>query len=327
MENKNEAGESQAIETTDESLLKQLNERFGTSIASIDELKPKPPEETDQQKNEKLSAFEKNQIERFVAKETEGTYLEKVERFNNIKKLAEYNPEELTILNKKMELKKAGIADEDIEEEMKKRYYQYSDEEISEFDEEQQEQLKKAKSHYAEKLKNGSLYQIQAAKSVLEGIQKQIDTENYEAEIDGNISAKVAEIVKTMSRKVDIDLGMHNDVPISPIQFDMPDDVIQEVATLLSDPKERNKLLYNEDGSENVDVLFEALVWKKSAMAAVKSAYIKSADRQVQILQKTFPGAYTSIAPGSAGKRNNSGATGSVVPGSVRTERVVQKTN
>lgn len=293
----------------DEALLSQLEKKLGFKPKSLEELKPKPAEPTEEEKAAELSAKEKKRLDKFLAKG------KTIEDFTALKRLTEFDPKELSLINKRNELKAAGYDEKEIDEQLKLRYHQYTDEEFAQFGDDA-EKMKKLSAYYKDKLENGSKYQIEAAKRFFEDLDKEIDADAYVAKVDAEIISNVEKTVKAMERKMTIELGQSNDQTLNPVQFVVEDKHLAEIQTLLTDKAARENLLYNPDGTENVANLVDLLKWKYIARDLAKAANLQGRTEEVEKFAAKFPDNHFAVAPASVNKTGKLGVAGKVVEGS-----------
>jgi hypothetical protein len=300
----------------EEVLLQQLEKRLGFKPESLDSLKPKTPEPTETEKAAQLAARDKQRLDKFVASGG------KVEDYVNIKKLTEVDVKEFSIQSKRAELKAAGYDEAEIDEQMKLRYHLYTDEELAAFGDDA-EKMKKLSAYYKEKLENGSKYQIEVAKKFFADLDKQIDDEAYVSKVDADIISNVEKTVATMERTITFELGEANDQPINPVQFTVEDKHLSEIKKVLSDKATRESLLYNPDGTENVQNLVDLLKWKYIATDLAKKANLQGRTEEVEKFEKVFPNNHFAVAPANVVKGAKTGNVGKVVEGS---EKVMYNT-
>lgn len=304
------------VEISDEHFLESYNKRFGKEIKSIDELRPPAPEKTEAELKILQDSEDLKLTEKFVRKG--GT----VEGYAALKQIAAADVKEFSLQDTKAELKKAGFADDEIEEEIKRRYYLLSDEEkenISEFD---QETLKK-NEYFSKKLENRSSYKIEQAKQLLENLKAEISAENYEKEVDAKISSTVEEYAKNLERKMILDMGESNGQKLNPVEFVLDEADVSEIKESLADKAKRETILYNKDGSENVENLFDLFVWKKIAKSLAKKSLLQGATEQVNFFNHKFPSNAQAVAPGFV-PNGRSGAVGKAIEG---TEKIRIRTS
>lgn len=315
------------VELDDAAFLAQYNKRMGfegdKAFTTLEQLKPAAPAPTEEEVKKANSQKELTLAERFVSKK--GRTLKE---FNILQQVANSDPKEFALQEARQELVNAGFKPDEVDEEMKARYYQLSDEEKANLSEEDAELLKK-NEYFTNKLANKGSYKIQQAKDVLRVLEQEMEAENYVKQVDANISATVAEIAKKMERKVVLDMGLSNGQTLNPVEYTIDEADILEIESTLSDKAKREQFLYNQDGSENVGNLFEALKWKKIAQSLAKKALIQGADEQVTLFNSKFPSNPHSVAPGNVAKTGRTGQIGKAIEGTEKTihrQSVIQPT-
>jgi hypothetical protein len=256
----------QDAELSDEQFLAIHNKRFGTEYKSIDELKPKAAEPTDVEKAKLANAREKILLEKHIAKG--GT----IDDFTALKSVLRTDLKELSITKTKNEYLKLGLTEEEAENEIKKRYYQLSDDELEFLEEEEKAGLLKKKDIFSKKLHSRASVEQANAKAYFDSLERELENEQYELEVDNKLAAEAQVIAKTFDRKVVTQLEMKDGVTVPPIESVLSDDDMADIANVLGDKQKREALLYREDGTENLAVLAELLSYKKRYDKAVKAA-------------------------------------------------------
>lgn len=305
-------------ELSDNDFLEFYNKKNNTSFKSFDEIAPAKPEPTQDDiakenaaKNEKLFA---------AFKKKGGTLLQ----FEAIQSIANSDVKEFSYAEAKRELMDAGLSKEEAENEITQRYYLMSDEEKSELSDEDSLLIKKHEI-FSKKLENRSAYKIENAKQYMQNLQTEAEQEEYEAQVDAKISAKVAELKSTAPKSIVMEMGESNGMKLSPITFDVREEDVQEIYDTFSDPQKRNKFLYNEDGSEKVEEIIEALKLKKIMPTLVKKAMLQGATEQVEIFESKYGKTPHDVAPGYTPKAGNLGRQGKAIEGSERVRVMPQK--
>lgn len=303
-------------EVSDVSFLNAYNKKFGKEFKSIDDLRPPAAEKTEEEIRILQNSEDLMLTERFVKQG--GT----VEGYAALKQIAAADLKEFSLQDTRMELKNAGFEDEEIEEEIKKRYFLLSDEEKENIGEYDKEMLKKSE-YFSKKLENKSSYKIEQAKNLLAKLKADISAEKYEKETDAKISSTVEEYAKTFNRTLTIDLGESNGQKLNPVEYVIDEADIAEITGKLSDKAKRETLLYNQGGLENVTTLFDAFMWEKIATSLAKKSLIQGATEQVNFFSGKFPSNAQSIAPGFVANQRT-GVAGKAIEG---TEQVRVRTS
>ena len=305
-----------AAELDDAAFLESYNKKIGTNFKSIDELRPPAPEKTEAELRAIQNSEDLMLTERFIKQG--GT----VEGYAALKQISEADVKEFSLQDTKAELKKAGFADDEIDEEIKRRYFLLSDEEKADLSEFDQEMLKK-NEYFSKKLENKSSYKIEQAKNLLAKLKSDYEAEKYEKEVDARISSTVEDYATKLNRTITLDLGESNGQKLNPVEFVIDEADITEIKETLADKAKRETLLYNQDGSENVENLFDALVWKKIAASVAKKSLTQGATEQVNFFNQTFPSSAQAVAPGYV-PNTRTGQIGKAIEG---TEKIVVKTS
>jgi hypothetical protein len=286
----------------DESILKDYLESQGIKYEGLDKLKEKvnytpAVELTEEEKTKAQLAREKRAVDLFV---NNGG---KVEDYVAIKKIAEADLKELSIANTKEELKKAGFSDDKIAQILKDRYYQFEDDEIEQEEDESDKDFKKrAKEYFSKKLENRSAFTKSQAKSVLENLNKAIESEDSQAKQEVEISAKIDDYFKAQPRKVNFEIGEDNGQKIAPVEYEVAETDLTKVQKFLKTPVEVNKFFYNQDGSLNLPNISNLLIKNAYLESALKAAYHEGGSRQVAILKGIFPSSASELGIGGAPK-------------------------
>jgi len=304
----------------DESLLKAYLESQGIKYEGLDKLKEKANYEptvelTDAQKEEQSKAKEKRLLDLFVS--GGGT----AENYVAIKAIANSDLAELSNSALKKELKDSGFDEERIKDIIKNRYFQFADEEIEqEEDETEKEYKKRLKEYGANKLANRSLHTQKQAKEILDGLNKAIESEDLQKQNEAATSAKIVEHFKDMPRKLTFEIGKVDGKDITPVEYEVDETIVKEVESIFKNPKERNKILLNQDGSLNLTKIADVFTRNKYLESAIKAAYHEGGSRQVDEFRKTF-GARNANEIGVGGAPNKQINTGKVA-GFGKTQRV-----
>lgn len=284
-------------ELSDDDLKAILKDR-GIDFESFDtlkeSLKPKPAEQTEEAKAAIAAAFEKRQIDLFMA--NGGT----VEQFAAIKNVLSMDLKELSITEIRNELKESDFTDEQIEAILQERYYQKNPDELEqgldEFDEDfevRKSEFKKKHDYATKKIESRGENIKKKAESVLSNLKaaiEQSDLQRQEVEeSEKSISSKVEDYFSNIPKQKTFELGKANDAEIAPVLYDVDDADIAEVKAILKDPEQRNKFLLTTEGNLNVDAVAEMMIENRNLKKAMKVAYLESGSRQVAEFRKTFP--------------------------------------
>ena len=304
------------VEVDDATFLESYNKRFGKDLKSIDELRPAAPEKTESELKAIQNSEDLMLTERFIKQGGS------VEGFAALKQIAAADVKEFSYQDAKAELKQAGFAEDEVDEEIKRRYFLLTDEEKENLSEYDQEMLKK-NEYFSKKLENKSSYKIEQAKNLLAKLKSDHEAEKYEKEVDARISSTVEDYAAKLERKITLDLGESNKQALNPVEYVIDEADILEIKETLADKAKRETLLYNQDGSENVENLFDALLWKKIAASLAKKSLLQGATEQVNFFNQTFPSNAQAVAPGYVAN-TRTGQIGKAIEG---TEKINVRTS
>jgi hypothetical protein len=302
-----------------------LKEMFGEDAdleAIKEKLKPAPIEPTEEEKKKANSEKEIRLLKLFVEKG--GT----PEQFNEIKSIANADGLEFSRSEAKSELIAAGFTEKEAEGIIKERYFQIELENIEQnFDNETDEEfearkkaLQKKVDYGTKKLASHSAYKQQQAASALKGLEELVESEELQAKEEAAISSNVDELFSKMSRKQTIELGKYNDVQLAPVDHEVSEDSLKQVADILKDPAKRNNYFKNQDGTLNLPKLSEVLLKEAEYNRAIKGALLEGQTRMTHEFEKTFP-ARTPYELGIGGTPQKNNQKG-VVASAGKVERV-----
>jgi hypothetical protein len=299
----NEDGTSKAgAETgkplTDEELKAEYEKRFPTQAAL-----------TDEEKQKQAAAFEKRMLDLYV----EGGG--KIEEFSLLKQVASSDLTELSKSELTKELKAIGITDEaQIAAIQKERYYQLEQAEIDAIEDETEKALAQKKFDYGKAKFESKGKQIKEnAEDFLNNLKEAVNQKDFFTKRENEVSANVDEHFSKLEKKMTLQLGKIDDIEIAPVEYEVPQDVIDKARARLNTTASRKELLFNKDGSINhtnlADLVLKAELFESGT--AAKTAYLTGADREVEKFSKLFP--YRSAsALGTGTSQQNNGSTGKV---------------
>lgn len=286
-------------EITDEQLkeifAKKGIEGFDGNFETLKEkLKPAASaaaELTAEEKSAIEAAFEKRMLDHFI--ENGGT----PETFVQLKQVASADLKALSEAQITTELKAAGFDEDEIKAVLVERYYQINPEELTQGEDEDVEDFEKRKkqiekkvAYGSKKLESKSTYIKKEAEQALNTLREAINLKDLLVTKETEVSSKVDEIVSKIPRKLTFELGKVNDQQIDPVNYNVTEDDITEIAGVLKDPAKRKQLLYNEDNSINLARISDLLLKEKMFESAIKTVYLESGDRQVALFETVFPG-------------------------------------
>lgn len=286
-------------EITDEQLkeifAKKGIEGFDGNFETLKEkLKPAASaaaEPTAEEKAAAETAFEKRMLDHFI--ENGGT----PETFVQLKQIASADLKALSEAQITTELKTAGFDEDEIKAVLVERYYQINPEELTQGEDEDVEDFEKRKkqiekkvAYGSKKLESKSTYIKKEAEQALNTLREAINLKDLLVTKETEVSSKVDEIVSKIPRKLTFELGKVNDQQIDPVNYNVTEDDITEIAGVLKDPAKRKQLLYNDDNSINLARISDLLLKEKMFESAIKTVYLESGDRQVALFETVFPG-------------------------------------
>lgn len=298
-------------ELSDEQFLALHNKKFGTEYKSLDELKPKAPEPTDAEKQMALSTSQKKALDKFV--ELAQKKAEKSGKFISIddatkdyyakKSIANGDVAEMSRIKVEHQLIAAGLTKEEAQIEMKARYHQYTDEDLSATeDDAERNSLLKKREIFTKRLNEAALPDKMEAARELQEIQNRIDDEAYEASVDARLTKEAEDYAKTFNRKKIVELGEFKGTPLSPVEHTISEEKLSEIVNIVKDKKQREALLFNEDGSEKVDLLIKYLALEATVEDLVKKASTQTSNENLAYFERFTTTEKNSLITG--GERN-----------------------
>lgn len=266
-------------EINEEQLLAQLNKLTGRTYQSLSELRPEP---TDEERKQVEILTDKKLYEKAAQKGID------VQRFAQIKTLATIKDEDKVAYGKQVaveELTADGYTREEAIEKIERDYPVLTEDELEEAGDEDKRAHEIAKKQLAKK---ASVIQ-DSAKSFLNNLQQDIDDSDLELKVDAELVSKVETYAAKLDKKIIVELGSSNDIKLSPVEYTIEDSVVEDVKNTLKDKAAREKIFYNPDGSENVELIFDLLIKAKSLDKLSKVAAIKGTTQAVEHFQTVFP--------------------------------------
>lgn len=261
------------------------------------------PEDVAAEKAAAESAFENRMLNHFIA--NGGT----AENFVALKQVAAADLKSLSASEIRREMKEAQdkdgkplFDDDAIALVIKERYYQINPEELEQGDNETTEEFEKRKSltekkiaFGANKFESKSSHIKKQAEDALNTLREVIKLDDSKKEEEVKHSKRVEDFFTKLQKKITLELGKaENGNEIAPIEYVIPDEIVAEVKDVLTNPEKRNKFLYNEDNSLNLDNVASVMLRNKYLEALVKDAYLDGDDRgskrEVEKFEKIFPG-------------------------------------
>ena len=283
---------------TDEELKAEYEKRFPTTVAP-----------TDEEKAKQEAAFEKRMLDLYV--DSGG----KIEEFALLKQIASSDLTELSKAELTKELKAIGITDQaQIDAIQKERYYQKEQAEIDDIEDETERALAQKKFDYGKaKFENKGKLIKENAEDTLNNLKEAVIQKDFFTKRENEISSNVDEHFSKLEKKMTLQLGKVDNTDIPPVEYEVPQEVIDKARAKLNTPASRKQLLFNTDGSINhtnlADLVLKAEMFESGT--AAKTAYLTGATREVEKFEKLFP--YRSAsALGTGGSQDTNNGTGKV---------------
>lgn len=280
----NEDGSAKAPVVDEAAVLNFLNS-IGKKVTSLDQINIPGQEPSAEEKLKAEQALEKRMLDFFV--ENGGT----VDQYAMMKQVASAD---LTVLSEKeleAELTAAGFDEDQKKMIRQERYYQLDEEEIATLTDEKEKALAVKKKEFGtKKLNSKAAHKKSLAVSFFDNLKKAIDAQDADAKQEVELAKKVDSHFEKLPRKLTLQLGKTTEnVDIDPVDLDVDDAIIAQVRETLKTPAQRNKILYNEDGSLNIAALSEILVRNKVLESALNKSYLTGVSRNTAEFEKTFP--------------------------------------
>lgn len=283
-------------EFSDEQFLAEVEKRTGFKPENLDTIKEKltyqkpAPDPTSEEKEKAAKEFEKRILDIHLKSG------KTPEQYTLLKSLANGDLKELSENRTKLELKEAGFDDDQIADIIKKRYFQFDDNDIElEEDDKVKELLKKEKEFGTKKLTTRAAYIQQQAKSYIDSLTKEVNDLDAEKKRMEQHSSNVEDAIKKYQRKQTLELGKVDDTDIPPIEHEVPEEALTEVKELLKDPVKFEQLLFTKEGDVNLDFIIPHLVRSTSYKNAIKHSYLVGGTRQVEHFEAAFGSSVPSL--------------------------------
>ena len=301
----------------------QLGEDWDGDIeAAKEKLKKTVPEISAEEKAKQEAAHEKRMLDLYVSEG--GT----PQQFYQLKQIKEADLTVFGVEELKVNLKAKGFDDTEIAEILTERYYQINPDELIQDEDETNEAFEKRKGMVAKKAAYGkerfeNLGKATKAKAqaFFDDLDEIIKSKDLQAKRDEAFTAEVEANSQKLPRKMTLELGKLDNVDLSPVQVDVPDEVIVEVTNILKDKEKRKQLLFKDDGTLNSEKLLNLLVREKMLEKAARESLFVGETKATEEFEKRFPirNAHAlGVGGGTSPARNN----GSKVAGFGNTQRV-----
>lgn len=217
---------------------------------------------------------------------------------------------ELGINKVKADLIKDGFTAEQAEKIATKMHFQLTDDELALIaDEDEKALLQKARDFGLKKQENRGLYTKNTAKSYFDSLKtelQELDTENKKME---QHTAKAVDAIKNFQRKQTLQLGEREGVQLSPVEYDVQEETLNEVLEMVKDPVKFEQLLYTKEGDLNLDFLVPHLVNSVTREKAAKVAFFTGETNAINEFQAKFG----STPPPIGGNGKQEGQKGKIV--------------
>lgn len=261
--------------------------------ALYDENFPTTIQPTEAEIKDKTDKFEKRMLDLFVEeglKNPEKKAEDLINQYAALKAIASGDLTELSKAELTRELKAAGFDEGQIADIQKERYYQLEQAEIDAIEDPAEKALAQKKLDYGKKkLEGKATHQKQAAEQFFNTLKSAVTEKDLQATKESEFSSNVEEHFKNVERKLALQLGKSGDDEIAPVEYEVPETVIEEAKNVLKDKELRKQFLYNSDGSLNLANLSETILKAKMFDSAAKTAYLTGGHRQVEAFEKIFP--------------------------------------
>lgn len=285
---------------------------------------PTTPELTAEQVAEKEKAVKKRMLDLYI--ENGGTPAS----FVAMEELANADLTQLSDSQLVSELKAGGFNDEQIAALRKERYYQLDEAELAEIEDETERADILKKKDFVDKRRLAKAEQTKnQATTFFDTLKKAIDNQDLQVTKEKEFSSKVDEHFKAVPRKLTIQLGKADDADLAPIDFDIPESVIEKVSASLKDAAQRKQNYNTSDSGLNIAKLADLELRSALLDELVKTSVLEGQTRQVKIFESTFGGKKASdIGVGADGvKRENKGGKGTKFVSAGQTQRFQPQRN
>lgn len=285
-----------------EAQMKAFFEKNGILIDSLDALKEKlsPKDISPEEKKKQELAAEKKLVDIFV--NGGGT----VEQYVGLKDVSNKTLPEFSRDNLIFDLQKKGLNEEEVNGIMKDSFYQLTNEELGELedDDEYKAQISKKRDAMSLVLDNYAITKHEQAKQILADLKSAADSDRLSKEQEVQFSSKIDEHFNKVPRKITFDLGESNGKAISPIEYEVSESDVSYVKDLLKDQTKRQQFLTNEDGELNIPNLAEVLIQNKYLKKAIKLSFLEGQSRATAIFDNNYPKNPYDIGIGGASNKS-----------------------
>lgn len=282
-----EAAANATAELTDDQLKELLNKK-GITFDSFENLKKKveytPPadEPSEEQKKKANSELDKKLLELHIKRGGD------LKGFAALKSVGETDPKILGIDKIKNDLLQDGFPADEVDSVIKKMHLNVTDEELAEMEEGERKKIEKERAFGEKKLQNRGLYLQNTAKSYIDSLKQELQEQEVEKVKMEQHTAKAVDAIKNFQRKQTLQLGERDGVQLTPVEYDVQDEVLNEVLDIIKDPVKFEQHLYTKEGDLNLDFLIPHLVNSVSREKAAKVAFFTGETRAVEHVEAIY---------------------------------------
>lgn len=279
--------ENKTPELTDDQL-KEILKGKGIAFDDFESLKKKVeyvPETplTEEQKIEAEKKMEKQLLDLHIKRG--GT----IEQFTYFKSLITADPKNLGIQKVISDLTKEGFSEDQAKLIATKMHFQISDEELESVeDEEEKEFLKKQREYGLKRQENRGLFDKKTAESYFNNLKKELQDTEAESLRKEQHTTKAVDAIKNFQRKQALQLGEYDGNPLAPVEYEVPDTVLNKVLDIVKDPVKLEQHLYTKEGDLNLEFLIPHLINSISREEAAKIAYLTGGTKEVEKFEAKF---------------------------------------
>lgn len=293
----------------DDDQLKALLDKRGIKFETFEDLKkkveytPPAPELSDEDKKKAGSELDKKLLDIHIKRGGD------LKGFSALKTVIETDAKALGVEKIKSDLLADGFEEKEAESLIKKMHLNVSDEELAEMSDGDRKKIEKERAFGEKKLQNRGLYLQNTAKSYIESLKSELQEQETEKQKMEQHTAKAVDAIKNFQRKQTLQLGERDGVQLAPVDFDVQDEVLNEVLDLIKDPVKFEQNLYTKEGDLNLDFLIPHLVNSVSREKAAKVAFFTGETRAVEHVEAI----YGSKPPPLGGNGKPQGTPGKIV--------------
>ena len=280
--------EVKAPELTDDQL-KEILKGKGISFDDFDSLKKKletpAPVSTITEEEQRKIDFDNEKKLFDIHTKRGGT----VEQFAALKGLLSAEAKDLGVQKIITDLQKEGFSAEQAANIAKKMHLQITDEELEQIDDEDEKALlKKERDFGSKKQENRGLYTKNTAKSYFDSLKAELQDMQTEKEKMEQHTAKAVDAIKNFQRNQTLELGEYEGVQLGQVDFNVSDDVLNEVLDIVKDPEKLEQHLYTKEGDLNLDFLIPHLVNSIAREKNAKHSFLSGQTKAIDHMKSTF---------------------------------------